>query len=521
VPQNTLHTAGFPFAHRIAGFFALPADALTERGKVTPMGEAHDTQARRTVFGHPMGLVNLFGVELWERFSFYGMLTILGYYLYYTATDGGLGLPQSTATGIVGAYGGLVYLSTVLGGWIADRVLGMERTVFYGGVVVMCGHIALAVLPGLAGVGIGLVLVALGSGALKANASSLLGTLYDKDDPRCDGGFTLFYLGVNLGAFVGPLVTGILQTRIGFHYGFGAAAIGMALGLVQYVVYRRNLGTHGRIVPNPLPSSSFGKVAAFATALVIAAVALFVSGVVTLANLSQATTVVIALASVAYFAVFLTSSKVSTLERTRVRAFIPLFVANAVFWSLFQQIFTVLAVYSDERMNWSVFGWTAPSNWIGSIEPVWIIVLSPVFAWLWTRLGDRAPTTPRKFSYAVIGMGVAFLLFLPMAGTTGRAVPALVVAAILALFAISELTISPIGLSVTTKLAPEAFRAQMMALYFFSLGLGTAMSGVLAGYYDPAHEFAYFGILGLVAIVVGIVVFAVSPRITRLMEGVH
>lgn len=177
------------------------------------MGEAHDTQARRTVFGHPMGLVNLFGVELWERFSFYGMLTILGYYLYYTATDGGLGLPQSTATGIVGAYGGLVYLSTVLGGWIADRVLGMERTVFYGGVVVMCGHIALAVLPGLAGVGIGLVLVALGSGALKANASSLLGTLYDKDDPRCDGGFTLFYLGVNLGAFVGPLVTGILQTR--------------------------------------------------------------------------------------------------------------------------------------------------------------------------------------------------------------------------------------------------------------------------------------------------------------------
>jgi len=303
------------------------------------MGEAHDTQARRTVFGHPMGLVNLFGVELWERFSFYGMLTILGYYLYYTATDGGLGLPQSTATGIVGAYGGLVYLSTVLGGWIADRVLGMERTVFYGGVVVMCGHIALAVLPGLAGVGIGLVLVALGSGALKANASSLLGTLYDKDDPRCDGGFTLFYLGVNLGAFVGPLVTGILQTRIGFHYGFGAAAIGMALGLVQYVVYRRNLGTHGRIVPNPLPSSSFGKVAAFATALVIAAVALFVSGVVTLANLSQATTVVIALASVAYFAVFLTSSKVSTLERTRVRAFIPLFVANAVFWSLFQQIF--------------------------------------------------------------------------------------------------------------------------------------------------------------------------------------
>ncbi len=181
----------------------------------------------RTVFGHPIGLTNLFGVELWERFSFYGMLTILGYYLYYSVTDGGLGLPQSTATGIVGAYGGLVYLSTVLGGWIADRLLGMERTVFYGGVVVMIGHIALAVLPGLTGVGVGLVCVALGSGALKANASSLLGTLYEKGDPRADGGFTLFYLGINLGAFIGPLITGLLQTRIGFHWGFGAAAGGL------------------------------------------------------------------------------------------------------------------------------------------------------------------------------------------------------------------------------------------------------------------------------------------------------
>lgn len=255
------------------------------------------------------------------------------YYLYYSVTDGGL-----------------VYLSTVLGGWIADRLLGMERTVLYGGVVVMLGHIALAIVPGLAGVAAGLVLVALGSGALKANASSLLGTLYDKGDARCDGGFTLFYLGINLGAFIGPLITGLLQSRFGFHYGFGAAAIGMALGLAQYVVFRRNLGEHGRTVPNPLPRSAIGWVVA----------------------------------------VMLTSFKVAAIERTRVRAFIPLFIANAIFWSLFQQIFTVLAVYSDERMNWSIFGWTAPSSWIGSIEPVWIIALSPLFAALWTKLGNRA-----------------------------------------------------------------------------------------------------------------------------------
>ena len=485
---------------------------------MTDVAPRADPAARRTRFGHPIGLVNLFGVELWERFSFYGMLTILGYYLYYSATDGGLGLPRATATGIVGAYGGFVYLSTVLGGWVADRVLGMERTVFYGGVVVMCGHISLAILPGLTGVAVGLVLIALGAGALKANASSLLGTLYDLGDPRRDGGFTLFYLGINLGAFTGPLITGLLQTRLGFHYGFGAAAIGMALGLTQYVVFRRNLGEHGRTVPHPLSHQAFWR----AAAVVLGAIAAgFATGLVTLANLSQVTTGLIILAAVAYFAAMLTSSRVTALERTRVRAFIPLFIANAVFWSLFQQIFTVLAVYSDERMNWSIFGWTAPSSWIGSIEPVWIILLSPVFAVIWTKLGRRAPTTPRKFAYGVIGMGLAFLLFLPMAGTTGRSVPVLAVLAIMSVFAVSELLLSPIGLSVTTQLAPNAFRAQMMALYFFSVGLGTAMSGVLARYYDPAHEFAYFGLIGTAAVMVGLVVWALAPWISRLMEGVH
>src|SRR6478752_6969110 len=452
---------------------------------MTTVGQTDEKPTGRTLFGHPIGLANLFGVELWERFSFYGMLTILGYYLYYSVTEGGLELPKATATGFVGVYGGLV---------------------------VMCGHIALAIIPDLAGVAVGLVLVALGSGALKANASSLLGTLYEKGDPRCDGGFTLFYLGINLGAFVGPLITGLLQTRIGFHWGFGAAAVGMALGLAQYVFFRKNLGEHGRDVPNPLPRSGIKWAVIAAVAVVVVVVIAFVTGLVKLANLSQVTTGVIIVASIAYFVIMLTSSKVEAVERTRVRAFIPLFIANAVFWSLFQQIFTVLAVYSDERMNWSIFGWTAPSSWIGSIEPVWIIVLSPLFAVMWTRLGQRAPTTPRKFAYGVIGMGAAFLLFLPFAGTTGRAVPALFIVAVMAGFAVSELMISPIGLAVTTQLAPEAFRAQMMALYFFSVGLGTSMSGVLSGYYDPAHEFAYFGILGLVAIAAGLIVLAFTGR---------
>jgi proton-dependent oligopeptide transporter, POT family len=477
--------------------------------------------ARRTVFGHPIGLTNLFGVELWERFSFYGMILILGYYLYYSLEEGGLGLPQATATGIVGAYGGVVYLSTVLGGWLADRVLGMERMVFYGGVVVMLGHIALAVLPGLAGVGVGLVLVALGSGALKANASSLLGTLYDKDDPRSDGGFTLFYLGINLGAFIGPLITGLLQSSAGFHIGFGAAAVGMALGLLQYGLFRRNLGDAGRQAPNPLPRSGLPKAVGIGVAIVVVIAVVALTGLVTLATLPRVVTGVLVVGSIAYFATMFTSPEVTPSERTKLRAYIPLFIANAAFWSLFQQIFTVLAVYSDERMDWTIGGWTAPASWIGSLEPIWIILLSPVFAALWTRLGRRAPSTPRKFAFGVIGMGVAFLLFLIFAGGAGPTTPAVAVLFILALFAVSELMISPIGLSVTTKLGPESFRAQMMALYFFSVGIGTSMSGVLAGFYSADGEFAYFGLNGVVVIVIGLVVLALSPWIVRRMEGVH
>ncbi|WP_051343319.1 peptide MFS transporter [Pseudonocardia spinosispora] len=483
--------------------------------------ENKPSPADRTVFGHPVGLVNLFNVELWERFSFYGMVGILGYYLYFSLDRGGLALPEATAMSIVGAYTGFVYLCTVLGGWLADRVFGMERMVFYGGSVVMIGHLALAVLPGLTGVGVGLVCVALGSGALKANASSIVGTLYSKGDPRCDGGFTLFYLGVNVGAFTGPLLTGFLHKELGFHIAFGAAAVGMAIGLTQYVLFRRNLGAAGKEPGNPLPRESRTKAAGVGVLIVVAIVAVLLTGLVRLDNLATVTSAVIALASIAYFVVMLTNAQVTAVERSRVRAFIPLFIANVAFWSLFQQIFTTLAVYSEKRMDWNIFGWEAPVAWIGSEEPVWVILLAPVFATMWTKLRERAPSTPVKFALGVIGMGMAFLLFLTMAGGTGRTSPALAVFFILAMFAVSELMLSPIGLSVTSRLAPEAFRAQMMALYYFSVGLGSSVSGQLAGFYEPAHEYAYFGINGGITIAIGLVALALSPWIKRRMEGVH
>ncbi|MDX3005509.1 peptide MFS transporter [Kribbella solani] len=485
------------------------------------MSHPETERTQRTFFGHPPVLANLFGVELWERFSFYGMQGILLIYLYYSADRGGLGIDEGTATSIVGAYGGLVYLSTILGAWLADRLFGAERTLFYSATVVMAGHIALAVIPGLGGVAVGLVMIALGSGGVKANATSLVGTLYAADDDRRDGGFSLFYLGINLGALVGPLLTGLLQKNVGFHYGFGLAAVGMFLGIVQYGAGRRRLSATAREVPNPLPAEDGRKVALIAGAVLVVVVALLVSGVLPASRFATAVAVVSAIAAVIYFAVILTSKQLTEVERKRVQAFIPLFIASAAFWSLYQQQFTVVTIYSDQRLNRTIFGWQMPVSFVQSINPVMIIVLSGVFAALWTKLGPRQPSTPVKFSLGLSVMGVAFLLFLTMAGGGPNSAPLLGLAGILLVFTIAELLLSPVGLSLSTKLAPDAFRTQMVALFFLSVALGTAMSGVLSKFYSTDHEAAYFGVIGAVALVLGgAVALGVRP-IRRLMSGVH
>ncbi|MEV5967944.1 peptide MFS transporter [Kribbella sp. NPDC051952] len=485
------------------------------------MASTDADRSTRTFFGQPPVLANLFGVELWERFSFYGMQGILLIYLYYTADRGGLGIDEGTATSIVGAYGGLVYLSTILGAWLADRLLGAERTLFYAAVVVMLGHIALGVIPGLVGVAVGLVLIGFGSGGVKANATSLVGTLYKENDDRRDGGFSLFYLGINLGALAGPLLTGLLQKNAGFHYGFGLAAVGMFLGLVQYGAGRHRLTGAAREVPNPLPPESLRRVAVGTGIGLIVVVAILVSGILPASRFATAVAVISAVAAVIYFVVILSSKQLSDIERRRVFAFIPLFIASAAFWSLYQQQFTVVTIYSDQRLNRNIFGWEMPVSFVQSINPVMIIVLSGVFAAIWTKLGSRQPSTPVKFSAGLAIMGIAFLLFLTMAGGGPNSAPLLGLAGILLVFTIAELLLSPVGLSLSTKLAPAAFRTQMVALFFLSIALGTAMSGVLAKLYTTDHETAYFGIIGGVAIVLGaLLALAVRP-IRNLMSGVN
>ncbi|CAI9391082.1 peptide MFS transporter [Microbacterium sp. T2.11-28] len=487
-----------------------------------PGTPSHDTRDHDTrFFGQPWALAHVFGVEMWERFSFYGMQGILLIYLYFSVADGGLGVDQTIAASIVGAYGGAVYLSTILGAWIADRLLGAERVLFLSAIVIMAGHIALALLPGFIGVGVGLVLVAIGSGGLKATATSVVGTLYRPEDPRRDAGFSLFYLGINLGAFAGPLLTGLLQDRLGFHWGFGLAAVGMAAGLLQYSFGRRGLPAEAGVIPNPLPRSRYPLMIGIAVGALALIVVLVLVGVIRADNLALVVIVAVIAAAVAYFAVILSSRRITTVERSRVWGFLPLFLTSVAFWSLYQQQFTVLTFYSDQRLDRNLFGWEMPVPWVQSINPVFIIVLSGVFAWVWTKLGERQPSTPVKFGLGAIVMGAAFLLFLPFSGGGANSTPLLAIIGILLVFTIAELLLSPVGLSVTTKLAPERFHTQMVALFFLSVSLGTAVAGQLATLYDPENEVPYFATLGLIAAGVGVALLVAVKPVLALMKGVR
>lgn len=489
--------------------------------KSEPIAHPESTETSdRSFFGQPRPLGTIVGVEVWERFSFYGMQVVMLLYLATAVSDGGLGLGGVLAASVIGAYGGAVYLSTIIGAWIADRVLGSERVLFYSACLIMVGHIALAILPDAWGVLVGLVLVALGSGGLKANSTSIIGTFYAEKDPRRDAGFSIFYLGINLGAFFGPLITGLAEQLWGYHFAFGAAAVGMAIGLTQYAIGRRGIPEGARAVPNPLPHSQRLRWILIACGALVVIVLAVVTGVLTVENIAIAVIAVTVVASLAYFAVILASKRVDRTERRRVVAFIPLFVASVCFWSLYQQQFSVVTLYAQDQLNLNLFGWQMPVEWVQAINPIFIILLSGAFAALWMKWGERQPSTPAKFGAANIITGIAFFLFLPFANGGPNSTPLLALVVILFVFTVAELLLSPVGLSGATKLSPRAFRTQMVALFYLSVALGTAISGQLAVFYDPHDQVPYFTVLGSIAVVLGVSLMVAAPGVRRLMGGI-
>ena len=477
-------------------------------------------------FGHPRGLSTLFFTELWERFSYYGMKAILAYYLYYSAAQGGLGVDKSAALSLVAIYGSSVYMAGVGGGWLADRVFGSQRAVLYGGVLIMLGHIALALPIGLAGVYAGLILIVLGTGLLKPNVSNIVGGLYDQHDPRRDAGFSIFYMGVNLGAFVAPLICGFLGQQINWHLGFGAAAVGMAFGLVQYQLGRKNLGELSDRPANPLPDEDrgriLGRIVGVSAAVVVVLVLLIVLGVLSGEGMVNLLSVLSVVLPIVYFTVMMRSDKTTPVERTRLIAYIPLFAAAVFFWLLYEQTSTVIAAFADTSVRNSIFGLEFPPSFFQSINPVMIIVFAPLFALLWTRLGTRQPATPRKFSGGLLFIGLSFLVAMAASQSGGPddKVSPLWLVLVFFVMTCGELMLSPVGLSVTTKLAPRAFAAQTMGLFFLSSAAGQGIGAQVVKWYSDDTAVAYFGILGAIALGLGVLLLVLAPKIKELMAGV-
>ena len=432
----------------------------------------------KTFFGHPRQLSTLFHIELWERFSFYGMQGILAIYLYHSVGEGGLGFSKAVAGGIVGAYGGSVYLSTILGGWLADRLWGAERTLFYAGILVMCGHIALALVPGVDGMIAGLVCIALGSGGVKASASSMVGSLYEDEQlrPLRDAGFSIFYIAINIGGFFGPLITGLLQENVGFHYGFGAAAVGMAFGLWRYAIGRKALPHLG--APLPLPASQRKIAIAIAIAIILGIIAAVHFDKLQLGNLSRVLLGVVILATLAYFTRLLLDPKVDANHRRYILAYIPLFAAICIFWAMWFQIYTVVTVYFDETMNRKIGSFEIPVSWKDALQSLWVILFSGVMATLWTKLGEAQPKTPLKFALSLFILGLGYLCFVPFI-KTGVVMGLVVFAFAILLNTLAELLLSPISLSFVTKIAPEHVKTQMVALNFLGLSLGFTLGGII------------------------------------------
>ena len=447
---------------------------------------------------HPRGLYTLFFTELWERFSYYGMRAILVLFMAAQVESGGMGLDDPTATAIYGLYTAAVYLFALPGGWMADRLLGAQQAVWYGGIIIAAGHFTMAI-PSTATFYVGLVLIVLGTGLLKPNISAIVGELYPEGGARRDAGFSLFYMGINIGAFLGPLVCGYLGERVNWHYGFGAAGVGMVFGLIQYRLSARYLGESGRrptaYSADPAVDAGQRRKAWLAVGVAVAALTLVVaSGVLGWLqfdprSLARGGTVLIVLVAVAFLAGLVLFGGLSRDEKRRIGVIAILFVGAAMFWSGFEQAGSSLNLFAERHTDRTLFGFTVPASWLQSINPLFIITLAPFFAWLWVWLAQRNldPSIPAKFALGLIQLGLGFGVMAVAASfvVAGETVlPTWLILTYL-LHTTGELCLSPVGLSAITKLAPRRYVGQLMGIWFIAAALGNLVAGLLAGRFDP------------------------------------
>ena len=430
-------------------------------------------------FSHPRGLSTLFFTEMWERFSFYGLKALLILFMTAAVTQGGLGFTDQRAGNVIGWYGFGVHASAIVGGLLADKVFGQYRSVLLGGIIIALGHFSMAI-PTVPTFYLGLCLIVVGTGLLKPNASTMVGALYDDDDARRDAGFSIFYVGINVGAFVAPLIVGTLGQKVNWHVGFACAGVGMVIGLIQYVAGK----------PRLLPA---------------------------LTRLGQ-TDQHAAPSTEPWW-------RFTRDEWGRVAAIGVLFVFSSVFWGAFEQAASSLNLFADRLTNNTAFGYKFPSTWYQSLNSMFMILgLAPLIGWIWVRMGSRQPSSPVKFALGLVFVGLGFALIVPaakMAQERGMLVSPWWLIGLYFLHTVGELCLSPVGLSIVTKLAPPRIVGAMMGLWFLSIAVGNKLAGMAGGLFETLPLPQLFGAVALTTFVAAGILLLVTRPIQRLMGGVR
>jgi len=457
-------------------------------------------------FGHPRGLSTLFFTEMWERFSYYGLRPLLVLFMSALVAEGGFGFDRGQASAIVGIYGASVYLASLPGGWIADRLLGLRRAIMYGAFCISAGHISIG-LSSFAGSKLpfflGLILIVMGTGLLKPNISAIVGDLYPEGGARRDAGFSIFYMGINIGAFAGQLITGILGEQVGWHFGFGAAGVGMLIGLFTFIIRSRttlgDIGMHPTRDPDPAKQARIERTVKLSVGIGLGILALVIvlaaTGAITLdaQAIGRNMTYVLVGTAALFFAYVFVFGGLSTDEKKRVAVIAVLFLAAATFWSAFEQAPTSLNLFARDFTDRQVGGFEVPATWFQSVNAFFVVLFAPVAAVTWIRLSKRPGgdlSSPAKFALGLFLAGVGFVIMIFAANKVVSSEGALKVSAWWLIMSylfqtIGELALSPVGLSSMTKLSPRRYVGQMMGIWFLASAVGNLIGGLVGGHVDP------------------------------------
>ncbi len=491
-----------------------------------------EAKAPTGLSGHPRGLATLFFTEMWERFSYYGMRALLVLFMTapFAGVNAGLGFDVAKATAIYGLYTSMVYLLPLPGGWVADRLWGQRKAVFVGGCIIACGHFSMAI-PSLPTFYLGLTLIALGTGLLKPNVSVMVAALYPEGGARRDAGFSIFYMGINLGALLGTVLCGFIGEGYNFHWGFALAGVGMILGLVQYSLGGKQLGDAGQLKSSDPPpvlarrSRTFYRTSAGVAAAVMAFAFLAVTGAleVTIQQVAAGLGSGILILSGFFFLFLFFAAGLTTIEKKRLGVIVWLFLLSAVFWAGFEQAGSSMNLFARDLTDRVVTGWEMPASWLQNVNPIFIIIFAPIFGWLWTWLANRNanPSTPMKFALALLALAAGFLvLSWGAANATGtNRVSMLWLVVTYFLHTVGELCLSPVGLSSMTKLAPRGRVGQMMGVWFVASALGSLVAGLLAGRLEELAPSALFWSIAWMIGGAGLVALLCTPLVKRLSTG--